>query len=537
MHRANAAAHAAAASRPGEPCPICVRPLPEDFSAPTTSGTEQATAAQSVAQKRAKELASKLAAATESRNTAQTDLDKALDAVAQAIADRDQALDAVYTVLGHVDLDHNDEAILARVQATVRQAAAAKETAEFEAKVAHDAQTVEATELHYAERVLVDRENALAKLQQASERRKEKIAKAHGTLPMPYQVHAELTTPAIESSRRKAKQRQDELREVSLRLDTAQKQVKLLRSDKERLNQERRIVVEQPATLLSQRIQALADLSADAAQLTGLPASLARPPTLSVAKDAQWANGVLIAVGTITERCLREASTQDKVAVIAQIDGAATLAAADIANGAALATLQIDAKADERVAARDRDDAVAQQPVCAELDSRISATKPMVDSLRELASLLADGKFMAAVVKRRQRALLGIASELFQSMTKDRFAFSDDFRIVDGHTGQPREVKTLSGGETFLASLSLALALVELTSRGGGRVEALFLDEGFGSLDTNALGEALEALTRQAGGDRLVAVISHMRDVAENFDNVLVVTKTVGGSQARWASP
>lgn len=88
----------------------------------------------------------------------------------------------------------------------------------------------------------------------------------------------------------------------------------------------------------------------------------------------------------------------------------------------------------------------------------------MVDSLRELAILLADGKFMAAVVKRRQRALLGIASELFQSMTKDRFAFSDDFRIVDGHTGQPREVKTLSGGETFLASLSLALALVELTS-------------------------------------------------------------------------
>lgn len=94
----------------------------------------------------------------------------------------------------------------------------------------------------------------------------------------------------------------------------------------------------------------------------------------------------------------------------------------------------------------------------------------------------------------------------------------------------------MSGGETFLASLSLALALVELTSRGGGRIEALFLDEGFGSLDTNVLGEALEALTHQAGGGRLVAVISHMRDVAENFDNVLMVIKTVGGSQARWAS-
>ncbi len=75
---------------------------------------------------------------------------------------------------------------------------------------------------------------------------------------------------------------------------------------------------------------------------------------------------------------------------------------------------------------------------------------------------------------------------------------------------------------------------MELTSRGGGRVEALFLDEGFGSLDTNILGDALEALTRQASGGRLVAVISHMRDVAENFDNVLLVTRSLGGSQARW---
>ncbi|MEV6446104.1 SbcC/MukB-like Walker B domain-containing protein [Amycolatopsis sp. NPDC051716] len=196
-----------------------------------------------------------------------------------------------------------------------------------------------------------------------------------------------------------------------------------------------------------------------------------------------------------------------------------------------------NARTDAREATRDREAAIGLQPLCAELGSRIATAKPVVESLHELDGLLADGKFPAMVVKRRQRALLEHASRLLRSMTRDRFTFSADFRIVDGHTGQPRDVRTLSGGETFLASLALALGLVELTSRGGGRIEALFLDEGFGSLDPTVLGDALDALARQADYGRLVAVISHMRDVAENFDDVLLVTRTPGGSQARWLDP
>lgn len=535
--RANAAAHAASASHPGEPCPICVRPLPDDFTAPTTAETKQATTARSGAQKRAKTLATKLAAATESRKTAQTMLDESIEALDTALAGRDQARDAAFAVLGHADLDQDDETILTGVQDAVRQAADAKEATAAEAKVAHDAMTTDIAELRHAEGVLADRENALTTSRRALVRRKDKITKAYGTLPEPYRVYTDLTTAAIESSKEKARQRQAELEDVTVQLDAAHKQIKLLRGDKERLGREHRTTVEQPATRLSQLIQTLADLSVAAAQLTGLPAAQERPTPPSIAVDAKWARDVLTAVETITRHCLCEASTQDGLAATAQADSAAALAAADIADDDTLATLLTEAAADGRVAERDRDKAIAQQPVCAELDGRISAAKPMVESLRELGSLLADGKFLAVVVKRRQRALLGIASELFQSMTKDRFAFSDDFRIVDGHTGQPRDVKTLSGGETFLASLALALALVELTSRGGGRVEALFLDEGFGSLDSNILGDALEALTRQASGGRLVAVISHMRDVAENFDNVLLVTRSLGGSQARWLTP
>jgi exonuclease SbcC len=166
----------------------------------------------------------------------------------------------------------------------------------------------------------------------------------------------------------------------------------------------------------------------------------------------------------------------------------------------------------------------------------LAVAGPAVDGLEEVARLLSDGKFMTAVVHRKQRALLGTATTLLLSLTDRRYAFADNFRILDSDSGQPRDVKTLSGGETFLASLALALALVELASRTGARVEALFLDEGFGSLDRTVLTEALETLGRQTIGGRLVVLISHMRAITENIEHVLVVEKTLTGSQAHWAS-
>ena len=119
-------------------------------------------------------------------------------------------------------------------------------------------------------------------------------------------------------------------------------------------------------------------------------------------------------------------------------------------------------------------------------------------------------------------------------MTGNRFGFAGDFTVVDRRAGEARPAETLSGGETFLAALALALALVELAGRAGGRLEALFLDEGFGSLDADALDLAIEALVSQAREGRMVAVISHLRTVAESIDNVLYVEATPEGSSARW---
>ena len=73
-----------------------------------------------------------------------------------------------------------------------------------------------------------------------------------------------------------------------------------------------------------------------------------------------------------------------------------------------------------------------------------------------------------------------------------------------------------------------------MMARSGGRLEALFLDEGFGSLDRNNLDSAIQALGTVAASGRMVGVISHVRAVAEQIDHVLAVTRDAAGSRARW---
>lgn len=169
-----------------------------------------------------------------------------------------------------------------------------------------------------------------------------------------------------------------------------------------------------------------------------------------------------------------------------------------------------------------------------ELDSAVDAGEARASALTALRAALRPAKFPAHLVTHRTATLLGLASELFAQLSSDEFGFAADFQIVARRTGAVRDPKTLSGGETFQASLALALSLVELYSRSAGRLGALFLDEGFGSLDSESLATALEALSAETGGDKLVAVISHLHAVAEAVGDVLWVSKQAGSSQARW---
>ena len=111
-----------------------------------------------------------------------------------------------------------------------------------------------------------------------------------------------------------------------------------------------------------------------------------------------------------------------------------------------------------------------------------------------------------------------------------------DLDVIDHYNGTQRSVKTLSGGESFKASLSLALGLSDeiQSSAGGIKLDTMFVDEGFGSLDGESLQQAIAALTSLADGNRLVGIISHVAELKEKIDNQIVVTKEKsGGSKVR----
>lgn len=108
-----------------------------------------------------------------------------------------------------------------------------------------------------------------------------------------------------------------------------------------------------------------------------------------------------------------------------------------------------------------------------------------------------------------------------------------ELNVIDHYNGTERSVKTLSGGESFQASLSLALGLSdEIQSCAGGiRLDTMFVDEGFGSLDEEALNQAMKALLGLAEGDRMVGIISHVAELKERIEKKIIVTKNKGGDE------
>jgi len=144
--------------------------------------------------------------------------------------------------------------------------------------------------------------------------------------------------------------------------------------------------------------------------------------------------------------------------------------------------------------------------------------------------------------------VLSAANRRLKAMSQNRYtllrkAQSSDGRIktgleieaLDAYTGKTRSANSLSGGESFMASLSLALGLSDIVhqSSGGIYLDAMFIDEGFGSLDTETLDIAIKTLSQMAGTDRIIGIISHVSELRERVDRQIRIEKTPGGSRIR----
>jgi exonuclease SbcC len=186
--------------------------------------------------------------------------------------------------------------------------------------------------------------------------------------------------------------------------------------------------------------------------------------------------------------------------------------------------------------------------------SRAQARVQMLESLSKTANGDVTGKekvmletyvqmtYFDRIIERANRRFRHMSNEQYELVRRkkadnNRTQSGLDLDVLDHYNGTLRSVNTLSGGESFMASLSLALGLSDeiQASAGGIRLDTMFVDEGFGSLDEEALQQAIHVLqSLTEGGERLVGIISHVTELKDRIPKQIMVTKAkTGGSDAR----
>jgi len=525
--RADLAAQIAHQCHAGDPCPICARTLPDAFVAPMLSNGVNTLQDAVVCAEEAEQAARRVTSAEEGAaiNT-ERGLNDALEQLTASIVTWGAELSVALPGSLSANTVELDEATTARLQAPQRAAEARLETAQnaFESARSEYTRlqvTCETTESEHERRA-----RALAGTAESLERRRATVNARllqlpswikHGDRPgdAEFDAAAELlVTRLIEAEHHErtatsARQALTSAQEATHAIETR------IRTEVHDLARVER------TTLVGLR----AELARHQLELAAAPEESA-----SIADLIEWTRAVLDAGGRELRR-LRDLAQSENEAAKTKTDlGRETVAALGFDDSRRLQEAVIEITAQEIAARREREQAAGQLQPAAQLDSLLVKARRLRDGLNELARQLADAKFVGFVVERRQRALLTSASGILSEMTVGQFGFTEDFQIIDRRSGMARSPDTLSGGETFLASLALALGLVELAGRSGGRLQALFLDEGFGSLDPEALDQALNELEHRAQAGRLIALISHVPAVAERIDQILHVTKTPQGS-------
>lgn len=350
------------------------------------------------------------------------------------------------------------------------------------------------------------------------------------------------------------------LQQAERERDEARQALAAHAQDRQALQERRRVTVEAPARALLARLQRWADAVTDAQSVLDGQVHADLPPVVdgSDLPDVEAYAAALDVLGTRLTDELKQASRQAAALVRAfekELTAQASAGPDDTdptpgfplpSNGDLLAPAALDPlgrKASKAEAAHDRakadlSTAQSQIPYAQRLEAAIEEAKRQIAQWQSVCDQLTDSRFLSYLTERRTRALLVHGSRILHELTAGSYAFTEDFRILECATNLTRSPETLSGGETFQASLALALALVELHSSSHSKLESLFLDEGFASLDPDRLEDALAALRSSVlAGDKTIAVISHLYSVGEAVNDVLWVEKTARESSAKWLTP
>jgi exonuclease SbcC len=193
-----------------------------------------------------------------------------------------------------------------------------------------------------------------------------------------------------------------------------------------------------------------------------------------------------------------------------------------------------DARSAAEVARNEAATAEKQLARSKELGKEEKTVKARQGLFKVLATDLTAQQFIAFLLEERTRLLLELGSERLHTMTSNRYRLElddkNDLEVVDElDADKRRSVDTLSGGETFLASLALAIALAEVVTRAGGRLQCFFLDEGFGTLDPESFDLAMDGIERIVGEGRLIGLVSHVPALRDRIEDQIVLEKGEDG--------
>jgi exonuclease SbcC len=517
----------------GDPCPVCSRALPSDFQAPAAAGLreaeqglQQAVQAEEAARQQVQRLQGEV-------DTLQALAAEIRAGEARAAQERDAALNTV-TDLGGAParLEEPDEQILADLRACLQEARGVLEGLRKSYAQAQDEVGQLSGRLEQTRRQKAADESAASRLADELAAGEREVARHRAELAAAFGL-AEADDVA-----RKARERADQelrhLDELHERAAAAAAELQEVTRRQEALEARRREEVEAPLRQIENRLREMRQV------LAGLdPGCPSLGPRPSRAELGALADGL----AQLRDRLLQE--TRERLSLAGQeVAGLEARLEQVLKEQGAEGVEELERRARQAEhavlvarGALERTESEARR--ARRLDEVLVPAEKWSRAYEFLKRALSNQpvggarSFFQWLLEKRQRELLELASRRLGEMTAGHYGFSPRFQIVDRRTRQERDPRTLSGGESFLASLSLALALSDLLGRKGGKLEAFFLDEGFGNLSPESLQRALDALEALSQTGRLIGVISHVEAVTEHVDTVWRVERGAQGSTVR----